>query len=116
VDAPDESDRLPAARDFLADARHDFPQFYATATPTDQRLLDGLIIAHAALVIGMNVPRQICAPDVRGELERATDRSERAFTKLREIVRACPTFQNLIAAERAEIERDVFTVLSQVHD
>jgi hypothetical protein len=29
---------------------------------------------------------------------------------LREAVRACPTFNALIAAERAQIERDVFEI------
>ncbi len=105
-----EDNKLPRPRDILANARRDFPQFYATSTPMDQRLLDGLIIAHAALVIGMNVPRECCVPVVRRELERVTDESERAFTRLRETVRACPTFKVLIAAERTQIERDVFDV------
>ena len=48
---------FPASADFLADARRSIPQFYASATREDRCLLDGLVMAYAALVVGMPSPR-----------------------------------------------------------
>ena len=101
---------FPDARDFLADARRDFRQFYATATPTDAGLMDGLVMAHVAVVVGLNTPRDGLVSDDRFEVERACNFAEQKFSELREAVRTCPTFRALIAAERAQIERDVFEV------
>lgn len=98
----------------LAELRQDFRHFYATATPADARLLDQLIIAQGALVLGLSVPREYFPPELRRRLARSTDEMERAFTKLRETVRACPTFAALNEAGRQQIERDVFAVRADV--
>lgn len=98
----------------LAEIRRDFRHFYATATPADARLLDQLILTQGALVLGFSVPRECCPPELRRKLERSTDEMERAFTKLREAVRACPTFAALNEAGRQQIERDVFAAGADV--
>lgn len=99
----------------LETARENFAPFYATATPADEGLMDALVMAHAELVVGINSPREWVAPIIRDELERATDASERIFTELREKVRGCPAFVALTAAERAQIERCIFTVQLQIN-
>lgn len=91
-------------------ARLSFPSFYATATPFDADLMDALVMAHAALVVGINAPREHVAPALRAEVERATDGAERVFTGLREAVRLTPTFKALSKREQDEVERVVFTV------
>ncbi len=96
---------FPTARDFLGDARRDFREFYLLATPEDEGLLDGLVMAHAALVVGINTPRENVAPVIRHELEKTADSVERLFTDLREAVRDCPTFQRVSGGERFAIEK-----------
>jgi hypothetical protein len=101
---------LPTSSDFLGDARRDFPQFYATATAFDEMLLDNLVRAHAALVVGTNTPRKFIAPQILARLERQTDVVERVFTDLREMVRSCPTFRALPVDEQLHIEHVIFDV------
>jgi hypothetical protein len=101
---------FPSSADFLADARRDFPEFYRLATPADTGLMDGLVIMHAALVVGLNTSREGLDTGDRREVERATQEAEQQFTGLRERVRACPTFQRISDGERNAIERIAFKV------
>jgi len=94
----------------LRDARIDFAEFYRTATPADEVLMDGLLFAYAALTVAINSPRAGVAPAILRELERATNASEQYFTGLRQQVRCCDTFVMLMRAERAQIEKAVFVV------
>lgn len=106
----DHFDPLPEPSDLVAHLRRNFRQFNATATPADARLLEQLIIAQGALILGLSMPRECWPPRLRRKLERSTDEMEQAFTKLRETVRACPTFATLSVTERQQIEREVFAV------
>jgi hypothetical protein len=103
-------DDFPDPQDFLADARRDFAEFYLLAPHEDALLMDGLVMAHAALVVGINAPREYVAPVMRDGLERTCDATERVFTGFREAVRACPTFQRVSDGERFAIEKIVFRV------
>jgi hypothetical protein len=105
-----DDNEFPESSDFLRDARRDFRQFYVTATPQDAGLMDGLVMTHAALVVGMNTIREGLDRETLAELEQACIAAEQKFSELREKVRACPTFNELIAAERAQIERMAFDV------
>jgi hypothetical protein len=53
-------------------------------------LLDNLVLALAALIVGMNTPRTLVAPQIRARLEKTTDATERVFTDL-----ACIPFGGL---------------------
>ena len=101
---------FPEPRDFLADARHDFSEFYQLATEEEIMQMDGLVLMHAALVARMNVPREYIPRITRGGFERDTDTVERLFTGFREGVRACPTFQLVSDTERFAIETVAFAV------
>jgi hypothetical protein len=76
------------------------PRFFAAATAYDQLLLDNLVGAHAALIVGANTQRAFLMPDVRASLEKTTETVERVFTDLRALVRSCPTFRALSAGDR----------------
>jgi hypothetical protein len=99
-------------RDFLADARQVFRQFYLTASPRDGALLDGLVMAHAALSTGMNLSRVGLRESDHRDLERACVQAEQKFSELREMVRTCPTFARIDDVEQARIERKLFEVRS----
>jgi len=45
-------DNFPAGEEIRADARRDFQEYYRLATPRDIALLDALVMARAALVVG----------------------------------------------------------------
>lgn len=98
---------IPPA-ELLADARRDFPAYYAIATPKDAQLLDGLVLAFAALTVAMNAPREAVAPIIRYELEKVTDQTERVFMSFRDAVRESPTFRALSLGERLVISQVVF--------
>ncbi len=106
---PDDPE-FPTASDFLADARHDFPQFYAMATTADKMLMDAVVMMHAALVVGMNTPRAGLNAKGRVDHERACIDAEQEFSRMRAAVRACPTFQRVSDAERFAIETVAFRV------
>jgi hypothetical protein len=101
---------FPKARDFLADARRDFPQFYLLASLEEEILMDSLVMAHAAIVVGMNAPRTGVVAEVRDPLEKVTDGAERLFTQLRELMRTSPAFQRVSVDERCLIEKVLFHV------
>ncbi len=103
-------DDFPSSADFLADARRDFPEFYRLATAADKGLMDGLVVMHAALVVGLNTNREGLDSVDRREVERATQEAEQQFTRLRERVRACPTFERISDGERFTIEHVAFKV------
>jgi hypothetical protein len=94
----------------LRDARIDFAEFYRTATPDDEALMDGLLFAYAALAISIDAPRASIPPAIRRELEHATNINEQYFTRLRQQVRDSHTFVMLMRADRAKIEKAVFVV------
>lgn len=96
--------------ELLAAARQDFPGFYRTATTDDKRLMDGLVLAHVALRVGIIAPRDGVQQPLRAALEKTTDVTERLFTNLREAVRASPTFTSLSVGEQLHIERVIFQV------
>jgi hypothetical protein len=101
---------FPGRNDFLADARLDFREFYLLASAEDELLMDGLVMLHAALVVGLNTPRDFVPPVVRDGVERTCDKVEKSFTEFREAVRACPTFQRVSDGERSAIEKVAFAV------
>lgn len=102
---------LPYSRDdLLANVRRAFPNYYAHATAHDMGLLDGLVLAHAGLVVGMNAPRTGVPAALRADLEQKTNHAEMIFTELRERVRASATFTSRPEHERNEIERTLFAV------
>jgi predicted oxidoreductase len=94
----------------IRDARADFEHFYRTSSTADSSMMDDLILTHACFAKLMNAPRHHIPPAIRAHLEKSCDSVEQVFTHLRELVRACPTFAGLSAAERAQIEREVFAV------
>lgn len=98
-------ENFPSRDDFLADARRDFQEFYATATVQDKCRMDGLVMAHAALVVGMNTPRDGLNRASRAALERECIEAEQVFTQLREAVRACPSYAKASDGERCAIEK-----------
>lgn len=100
----------PAASAALISARKSFPLFYATTRPEDILKMDALVLAHAALVVGLNTPRKGESLEDREELERLTDVSEALFTELRSSVRRCTTFAAVPCDERAQIVRLLFEV------
>lgn len=75
-------------------------------------MMDALVLAHAALMVAINAPREGVASVLRIELERATNAHEQFFTDLRETVRASATFQALSAGEQRRIEQAIFSVAS----
>ena len=97
-------------RELLAAARQDFPAFYRAATPDDKMRMDGLVMAHVALRVGLVANRDGLHGPFRDALEKVTDMAEREFTKAREAVRACPTFTALSAGEQLHIELVIFEV------
>lgn len=76
--------------------------------------MDGLVLAHAAIVVGINAPREEVGPGLRAEVEWKTNEAERVFTDLREAVRRSPTFRTLSVGEQLAIERVLFTVSPQL--
>lgn len=106
----EDNDELFTPHELLADARRDFAGYYESATPADAMLLDGLVMAHAALVVGYNSLVTETDPGIRGELERNCVKAEQVFSGFRERVRRCPTFSALSPGEQVAIHRVVFTV------
>ena len=76
----------------LAEARKSYVQFHLLASLEDEQLLDLLVMTSAALILIMNASRNHVPPVIRGGLEKTIGATERAFTGLREAVRACSTF------------------------
>lgn len=103
-------DDFPAFSDLLGDARHDFKEYYATASVADARLMDGLVMTHAALVVAMNTPREGLSAEDRRKLEQVAMQAEQEFTRFRVGVQASPTYQRVSEGERWAIE----TTLCQV--
>ena len=58
----------------------------------------------------MNTVREGLDGEIRAEFEQACIAAEQRFSELREEVRTCPTFHELIAAERLPIDSVVFDV------
>ena len=106
----DDDLQFPDRNDLLIAARQDFPSFYLSASAWDEMLMDNLVLARAALLIGTNFPRDYVAPVDRDDLERKTDQGERHFLEMREAVRACPTFALLPKADQLPIMIGVFQV------
>jgi hypothetical protein len=94
----------------VAQARREFTAFYSAATPRDAVMLDALVLAHAALVFAMNMPRSHLPPWLRTEIERATNGNEDLFTELRNEVEACATFEQLGDEEQGRVRRVLFDV------
>jgi hypothetical protein len=67
-------------RELLEAARREFPRFYEIALTEEKMVLDGLVLAHAALVVGINAPRGDLEPQLRAAVERATNHAEHVFT------------------------------------
>lgn len=103
-------DGFPDRTELLADARRAFREFYATASVTEEWALDALVMAHAALVIGLNTPRQGLDAEERNELERATETAEQEFSRMRDIVRDCPAYRRISEEERAALEALICTI------
>jgi hypothetical protein len=90
-------DDFPEPQDLLADARRDFAELYLVASHEDAMLMDGLVMAHAALVVGINAPRECVAPVMRDGLERTCDAAGGACSRVSD-------------GERFAIEKVVFGV------
>lgn len=98
---------FPDPKDPLADARNLFRAFYSTASGDDAVLMDRLLCVHAAVTLAIDYPHMPGDP-LRGELEKVTDTTERAFTELREAVRSCRTFRRLCEGDQRRIENVLF--------
>lgn len=61
-------------------------QFYATATIDDRFHFDGLVFAHAAAVMALNIPRSPFPHAQRLVMERDSDKAERMFLLKRDRV------------------------------
>ena len=72
--------------------------------------MDGLVMAHVALVTGINAPRAGVPARLRSAVEKTCDAAERVFTALRERVRGCPTFTTLPGNEQQRIESVILEV------
>src|SRR5262245_48859381 len=105
---PIDSPEFAAA--LLNDARAAFPQYYANATPLEVRLLDALVLGHAALTVISNFPRENIVEEMRITVERVGDSVDQLFAAARESLRQCTTFKTIAGSERKEIERLLFTV------
>ncbi len=79
-------------------------------------MMDALVLAHAALMVAINAPREGVASVLRIELERATNAHEQFFTDRRETVRASATFHALGIDEQRRIERVIFSVAAAATD
>jgi hypothetical protein len=89
-------------------ARQDFPSYYARSTPRDKVLMDSLVLI-TALVVRINADRAAMDPgSTRHELEETCNAAQRAFSDLREKVRACPALATLPMVERWKIESAIF--------
>jgi len=97
-----------SSEELRASARRDFPHYYAMADAVDAAMLDGLVMARAAIVAGVNTRREGVAPAIREQLEKVADVAEQVFSQLREAVRRTPAFEAIDPAERQAIERTLF--------
>ena len=107
---PDQLGADAQKRALLASARREFADFYRRASTDDALLMDGLIMAHVALLTGINAPREGVPARLRSAVERTCDAAERVFTALRERVRKCPTFTTLSGNEQPRIESVILEV------
>lgn len=89
---PDQLGADAQKRALLASARREFAEFYRRATTDDALLMDGLVMAHVALVTGINAPRAGVPARLRSAVEKTCDAAERVFTALRERVSPEPGF------------------------
>jgi hypothetical protein len=92
----------------LRRAQNLFPRFYEAANHDDARLLDSLVLAHVALLIGTAWPRPPVESPLRLQIERDCDAAERTFVQLRQAVRVCVTFQILPASVQHELRVSLF--------
>jgi hypothetical protein len=97
-----ESDRVAT---LLELARRELPSFFSVASAREIAWLDALVVARAALVIGVSQPRHTLSKDERMALERATDAREREFSELRDLVRQSPAFASMSPVEREKLSR-----------
>jgi hypothetical protein len=89
-------------------ARQDFPSFYARGTARDKTLMDALVLI-TALVVRINADRLAMDPGPgRTEMEEMCNAAQRAFSDLRDKVRASPALAGLPMVERWKIESAIF--------
>src|SRR5687767_9839374 len=92
----------------LAEARTEFPEFYAAALEQDAALMNGLIISYTAVLFLAQIPSKGLPPNGENAVERASEAFARMFVVYRQLVRACDTFAALEEGARAKIERIFF--------
>jgi len=110
----DPASDLPSREAFLAVARREFAAYYRAAPVPDTMLMDNLVMARIALLIALNMNRERLPPEIRDRIERTTNATEQLYTRLREAVRASPTFRILSVADQQPILDGVFAVCSPV--
>ena len=70
-------------------------------------MIDGLVMARAALSVGIAAPRKHVAPAVRHQLETVTNAAEQIFSRMCELLRATPAFDGIGPCEREAIEKEL---------
>lgn len=101
-------DRFPESHVLLEAARRSFPEFYRLGDPVELDALDALVLAYAALALGMHTRRPRGDQELARKLDRATDISETLFMQLKEAVQACPVLGRIPTEERRRIAETVF--------
>ena len=75
-------------------------------------MFDSLVLALAAITIGVNTSRAGVDQATRQALEKTTDQTEVLFMQLCDAVRECRAFKCLPPHEQTRIERVAMTVTS----
>ena len=83
------------SRQRLRQARIDFAGFYTLATPADAEVMDQLVLAHAAYVATVQLPRNEVPEELRRQFERLSFTVDQLFTYFREAVRSSQTFARM---------------------
>ncbi len=91
-------------------ARVRFDFFYTIADSRDAVMMDALVLAHAALTAGINLPREALAPEGIDGVERAIDALERRFMQVRQAFAETPSFQMLVKDDKQRIIDALFAV------
>lgn len=92
------------------EARIRYEFFYSIADSRDAVMMDALVIAHAALTAGINVPRAALAPEGADSVERAIDGLERRYMQVRQALSETMSFQVLAKEDQQRIVDALFVV------
>lgn len=93
----------------LSQARSKFLALYSHAELREAMLIDSLVLARAALILGISAPRDVDS-GTRRFVDEATDQVERKFMALCDQVRETTAFQAVSSVERARVEKTLFRV------